>query len=167
MTTNASKQVSQSEKVLFWISRAPQWPLTFSFWNSVIITFSGNCQDVFKSKCKYFSTHHGYCTHWTSFMKKYCPQSCGFCKTAAPGEMACNVWAPSPRRGYSTTFYTSKLHPVVQFLPLLVCHFRISLINSAPIVPANKEFRLLSWIYFLLVQEFMHAGILGAWTYGP
>ncbi|XP_020603064.1 zinc metalloproteinase nas-4-like isoform X2 [Orbicella faveolata] len=49
------------------------------------------CQDVFKRNCKYFASHNGYCTHWMSFMKKYCPYSCGFCKTAAPDKRL-NIW---------------------------------------------------------------------------
>lgn len=49
------------------------------------------CQDVFKRNCKYFASHDGYCFHWMSFMKKYCPFSCGLCKTAAP-EKRLNIW---------------------------------------------------------------------------
>lgn len=49
------------------------------------------CQDVFKKKCKYFASYDGYCQHWMSYMKKWCPYSCGFCKTESP-DRRLNIW---------------------------------------------------------------------------
>lgn len=49
------------------------------------------CLDVYQNRCKYFASYDGYCQHWKSFMKKWCPYSCGFCKTESPDKRL-NIW---------------------------------------------------------------------------
>ena len=92
-TTNVTEQVPESESAGYWISHDPKLVAVIDYFKIQLYSsfFPGKCKDIFKSNCKYFASHDGYCTHWMSFMKKYCPYSCGFCKTAAPGEMAGNV----------------------------------------------------------------------------